>query len=722
MEINEIRALEPLFGGWYVIGKIGEGMYSKVYRLRREDMNGQVSFAALKTLHFPRSRVDVDDALSLHSFESVQEYIDACKKAVVAEAELLVHLSATPNMMAVHNYMIHDDITGEGFTLMLLCEQLFPLSEAINAENADEQTVCRMGVDICRALEGLEAAGHAHGAINPESIFVNANGNFKLGDFEICTALSSGGHQRDTSGYIAPESYTSRMASIGADIYSLGILMYKLMNRNRLPFYPPFPDPISFADREIAFEKRVRGEMMLPPANAGEQFSHVILKACEFSPRMRYENPSEMANDLILAAAGKLFPEIEPQMPPVAPPVVEASPVAEEEYTTVKPPLPVVDDAVTRVIPTVVYEQEMLPVEEPEQHVVISETPEEKEKRQNKLGIIIIAVLCALIVLIGSWLVWRTFGGRGNEEEPTTQQTVMVEVPNFVNNYYSAVAADPNYKGVFVFEAEYVFSETANDVILKQNVLQGTKAVAGSTIKLTVSKGPEKIIAIDVVGKSYNEAYEMLRQLGFSVIRSDLQNDGTHIQETVETMSVTVGEQYDKGTEVVLTVWGAAPTTTEPTTEESTVTTTEPTTVATTAPTTTEPSTRPPLTTEPNTNVFNEEGLRYVTVNPVISYSSDEGLITGVNVVIDEYMGTAPKANKKAVITEYFHSGQVSYSVDADVVCSEADDGSYIMCSVDLTAEDFTHDPENFYYVITFPADAIVTDTCANRAFSAYIE
>ena len=51
---------------------------------------------------------------------------------------------------------------------------------------------------------------------------------------------------------------------------------------------------ITYRDKENALNKRVAGEQMGIPADAGEQFARIILKACAYDPAQRYQTPEEL--------------------------------------------------------------------------------------------------------------------------------------------------------------------------------------------------------------------------------------------------------------------------------------------------------------------------------------------------------------------------------------------------------------------------------------------
>jgi eukaryotic-like serine/threonine-protein kinase len=47
-----------------------------------------------------------------------------------------------------------------------------------------------------------------------------------------------------TINYMSPEVLKAEPYNKSADIYSLGLMMYKLLNNKRLPFMPSYPNPM----------------------------------------------------------------------------------------------------------------------------------------------------------------------------------------------------------------------------------------------------------------------------------------------------------------------------------------------------------------------------------------------------------------------------------------------------------------------------------------------
>ena len=96
--------------------------------------------------------------------------------------------------------------------------------------------------DIASALESCENARIIHRDVKPGNIFRNRDGLFKLGDFGIARQLdySTGAHSIvGTPNFEAPEVAFGRPYGHSADIYSLGLVLFVLLNNGQRPFIKP---------------------------------------------------------------------------------------------------------------------------------------------------------------------------------------------------------------------------------------------------------------------------------------------------------------------------------------------------------------------------------------------------------------------------------------------------------------------------------------------------
>ena len=128
-------------------------------------------------------------------------------------------------------------------------------------------------------------------------------GNFKLGDFGISRTIEktmSGLSRKGTESYMAPEVYNGNAYGESVDVYSLGLVLYKCLNNNRLPFFPPISKPIRYSDREEALNKRMAGYRIPELENVTDEFMEILYKACEFNPQKRIKNAEELYESLDL--------------------------------------------------------------------------------------------------------------------------------------------------------------------------------------------------------------------------------------------------------------------------------------------------------------------------------------------------------------------------------------------------------------------------------------
>ena len=175
------------------------------------------------------------------------------------------------------------------------------LKERRKDNNAfSEEEIIKLGMDICRALVVCERNNITHRDIKPANVMVSDAGEYKLGDFGTARSFdhSTLATYTGTETYMAPEVY-KHQTYIGrkADIYSLGLMLYWLANNYTRPFIDL--DRIPTADeRAYSEHRRVTGEPLPAPCNAGPALSHVILKACAYRSEDRYETAREMLEDL----------------------------------------------------------------------------------------------------------------------------------------------------------------------------------------------------------------------------------------------------------------------------------------------------------------------------------------------------------------------------------------------------------------------------------------
>ena len=290
-----------MFNDWIITRELGEGATGKVFEIQKNDHSISAK-AALKVIRIPKSVSDVQEIMSEGMDEvSVTQYFRGFVDEILREIRIMISLKDHPNIVAYEDHLVREHEEEIGWDILIKMELLTPLSRWMTEHPVDERTVVRLGCEISSALAYATDGGLVHRDVKPENIFVDQMGRFKLGDFGIARTIekTTGGlSKKGTENYMAPEVYQGKTYNDQIDIYSLGIVLYRLMNHNRLPFYPPITQAITFNDRENALMKRMQGNPLPAPANGSREFQKVILKACEYLPENRFKTMHEMYNAL----------------------------------------------------------------------------------------------------------------------------------------------------------------------------------------------------------------------------------------------------------------------------------------------------------------------------------------------------------------------------------------------------------------------------------------
>lgn len=281
---------------WKITEKIGEGSFGKVYKARRIEYN-KTFYSAIKVISIPGSQSELKSVQSESgSVQETREYFKNLMEECIQEVSTMEYFRGNSHIVAVEDYKVVEYLDTIGWDVFIRMEYLTSFLEYCSGKLLTEDEVVRLGIDLCKALQHCQMLNIIHRDIKPENIFVSRFGEFKLGDFGIARELerSMGGFsKKGTYSYMAPEMYRGENYDGRADIYSLGIMMYKLRNKNRLPFVSLDKQLITFHDKELALNKRMSGEPLPKPTEASSALSDIILRACAFKPEDRFDTAEE---------------------------------------------------------------------------------------------------------------------------------------------------------------------------------------------------------------------------------------------------------------------------------------------------------------------------------------------------------------------------------------------------------------------------------------------
>ena len=307
--------------GWRVVRRLGSGSYGSVFEIEREQF-GIHERAALKVISFPKDPGELEEwRQSGYDDQTLAQSYRRQMERVLNEYKLLMELKGTSHIVNCDTYEVIAHPDGIGWDIYLRMELLTPLKSYLGNKITQRQVVA-LGADLCDALACCQQLDIIHRDIKPDNILVANNGDYKLGDFGIAktTEKTMAGTRAGTPGFIAPEVYHNQPYGKSVDIYSLGMVLYWMLNRRVLPFLPLPPQMPSPDEMQEALLRRMRGEALPRPADGSRALQDVVLKACAYDPADRYATPEEFRRALeAVRAADTSTVDTIPDAQPVAP-------------------------------------------------------------------------------------------------------------------------------------------------------------------------------------------------------------------------------------------------------------------------------------------------------------------------------------------------------------------------------------------------------------------
>ena len=296
-KINEI------WPKWHTVEPIGRGAFGEVFKVKRTEL-GETFYSAVKVIRIPGDRQEIQELIGDgYTSNSIRYYYESIAKELMNEIKVLEKLKSVGNVVNIEEFDIQERQEEIGWDVYIRMELLKNLNEYRWGYQMDWKEVEKLGLDICRALEYCERRKIIHRDIKPSNIFVDDYGDFKLGDFGIARQMErtqSAISQKGTEKYMAPEvRFGDQKGSYNVDVYSLGLVMYQLLNRNKMPFEPLDKEYITYREKEEALWKRWKGDSVLPPIDAPEGLGKIIVKACAADRNERYQSAYEMYTDLM---------------------------------------------------------------------------------------------------------------------------------------------------------------------------------------------------------------------------------------------------------------------------------------------------------------------------------------------------------------------------------------------------------------------------------------
>lgn len=326
-ELKEFYKLFPdLWEGYEVGEPLGSGSFGDVYELKKADSKESVTEAMKEILVPPLSAGGIEEAFFQGLDASgAKYYYEGMKKKALDEVEILKRFSDCPNIVRILDYTVRElpeDAEEFGWVVFVRMELLMPFKTKLLQDKITLPEIIKLVEDLCIALEACHREEILHRDIKPENIFYSpVSKSFKLGDFGIACYMSRLTEEKGLPGtltHMAPEVYRGEKFDYAADLYAVGMILYKLLNENRVPFLPDYPEIYSPVMRNQAIQRRLRGEEVLLPSivrkykenlvidtsgvsgQAVTELAKIAAKAIAANRDDRYHSPEELKQVLLI--------------------------------------------------------------------------------------------------------------------------------------------------------------------------------------------------------------------------------------------------------------------------------------------------------------------------------------------------------------------------------------------------------------------------------------
>lgn len=273
-----------------------------VLKIQRRRSDGSLEYAAVKCIRVPETKEYTQLLLSRgYSWESIRQKYQQDAAEMKKEFVFMNILKGNPNVVHCDDFAVlplnHDE---PGFFLLIKMELLTPL-EHVMQQSYNERQVISLGMDIGSALIACRKHNIIHRDIKPANILASGGGSvYKLGDFGVSKLQeqTASGTKTGTWAFMAPEVYNNEKYNASVDIYSLGMVLYWMMNRRCEPFLPLPPAIPTGNEIQSARMRRFNGELLPMPADGSIKLKNAVLRACDPNPQNRFDSPEEMYHAL----------------------------------------------------------------------------------------------------------------------------------------------------------------------------------------------------------------------------------------------------------------------------------------------------------------------------------------------------------------------------------------------------------------------------------------
>jgi serine/threonine-protein kinase len=502
--------INTLFDGRYrILRKLGSGGMANVYLAEDEELGRRV---AIKILN---ERYAGDDL-----------FIERFRREAKSAAGL-----SHPNIVSIYDrgeaegtyYIAMEVIEGRSLKELIMTRGALPIGTAVTYAK-----------QLLEALRFAHRHGIIHRDIKPHNVLVSADQHakanetrVKVTDFGIARAgpsqMTEAGSIMGTAQYLSPEQARSAPVTAASDLYSAGVVLYEMLT-GKVPFT---------GDSAIEIAMKHVNELPAAPSTLRPEIppdlDQIVLRALAKDPDERYQTAEDFIEDLERFEAGL----------PIAR-ATSAAATAVLAGAALGEATELIGESPTRVVAP----PPPSAARRPPGYPPASPYDEPPRRRRRWVPWVLVALLIVGAVLAGWWAY--------NQIQDQLDESAPVGVPLVEGLERDLAIERIEDAGLEAEVEEEPSTEFDADIVMEQSPREGTQVSRGSTVTITVSTGPRQVEVPRLAGLTYDEAVDVLDELGLDARRAEVFSQKPVGQVTGQ--DPKAGEIVDEGTEIEVRV------------------------------------------------------------------------------------------------------------------------------------------------------------------------
>ena len=544
-----------LLGNRYeIIEQIGNGGMATVYKAKCHVLNRYVAVKILK-----------------EEYTTDEEFI----KRFNTEAQSAASLTH-PNIVSVY------DVGSEGDLHYIVMELVKgkTLKEIINEDGAlSWKWSVNVAIQIASALETAHKNNIIHRDIKPHNIIITEDGIAKVTDFGIAKAVSNStitafGSTMGSVHYFSPEHARGGFTDAKSDLYSLGVVLYEMVT-GRLPFNAD--TAVSVALKHM--QESPKEPMEINPS-VPKSVNDIIMKAMRKDISLRYQTATEMLRDLSRAIKNPNGDFVVMERQVADSPTQRLSTIydkseledkkmdkkKEKSFFAKHKALCLTMGGIILFAITIIATYfimnafEKKDVQVPDL-VNMEKSQAEAKAKELKLKLVFGEEAYNKDVLAGCIISQNPAYMPDFKIKEGSEITVVVSkgkntvvMPKVVGMTKDDAVTQLEDLDLIVNVVEEYDKKVEAGYVIKQDVDAKKEIDAGETVTITVSKGIEKVVVPNLVGKTEAEAKKAITDAGLKLKSTYTDNDESKAEGVVLYQDVEADTEVEKNTSISITI------------------------------------------------------------------------------------------------------------------------------------------------------------------------